>query len=321
MSKKNILQSAIADAKAIKEAAYKNASSVLMEHMKDQIREFVDSKLNEEEEVKEMEEKEIPDEETEITTEDAHKDESDDLELDETDDDELDLTSEDEEESEEEDEEDDELEEGITEQDLDEVLNVALQEVDHGDLGEMEVVDPEHRADGRGLIDLDSKEKGWEEEEPPHAEDWTVKEAKYKAKIARLAKENMLYKKANMRLQEALDDVRLFNHKVLYTSKLVQTEGLSPKVKRQIIQSMDTSTSLSEVKNTYNTWKAALEVMSESVKGSKKGQKRSLSEAVLGFNQTTGKGVSHINDDHLLNEQKDPYSVSRLQTLAGIIKE
>lgn len=308
MAKKSILQEAIADAQAIREGAYKNASSVLMEHLQDNIKEFVDSQLDEETEMNE----ETVEEEAEMTQEaDETVTEMEDFDLDmeeEDDEDDLDLDLGDE----------DEDEDGLTEADLDEVLEAALQEVEHGDLGEMEVVDPDKRADSRGLEDLDSREAGWEEKDVPHAEDWTVKEHKYRRKIAQLAKENLLYKKANSKLQEALADVRLFNHKVLYTSKLVQTEGLSPKVKNQIVKSMDAGRTLAEVKNTYSTWKTALGVMGES-KQTKK-SKSSLSEAVLG-SPKQGKGISQVKDDHILSESADPFSVHRMQSLAGLIED
>ena len=45
MSKdKNILQEAIADANALKEAAYANAQTVIMEHLKGNVKQFVDQR-------------------------------------------------------------------------------------------------------------------------------------------------------------------------------------------------------------------------------------------------------------------------------------
>lgn len=306
---KNILEEAIADAKALREGAVKNAQNVLMEHLKSNIKEFVDSSLSEEEDCVE----ETLDEESEMA-ENANVQEMEDLDLADDDmeeeDDELSLDTLD-------DEEDDDLEEGITEADLDEVLEAALQEVDHGDLGEMEEVDFEKRADSRGLMDDDAKARGWEEKEPPAKKDWQVKEAAYKAKIAQLAKESLLQRKALAKLQEAVAETQLFNHKVLFTSKLLQSEGLNKTVKKQIIRSMDEGKSLAEVKNTFNTWKTALGVMSESAKPSR-GTRGSLSEALGSNVKSEGKGISRVDDSHLLNESVDPFSVERLKKLAGL---
>lgn len=315
--KKNILQEAIADAKALREGATKSAEAVLMEQLKDGIRGFVDSKLNEEyEDSADVKEKEDMDYDETVS------EEVDDLEVD---DDELG--------EEEEDEgsddfmadlEDEDDEDGLTEAEFDEVLNAALQEVDHGDLGEMDLVGPDEHADSKGLDDLDSKEKGWEEKDVPAKEDWTVKEAAYRKKIARLVKESMLQKKAIKKLRESVRETSLFNHKLLYTTQLLQTEGLSNKVKKEIINSIDGATTFTEAKQTFNTWKSAIKVISENAKTSsrKVSKGKSLSEAVLGSRgKEEGRGISKLDDSHLLYENRDPYDVNRMKVLSGIIKE
>lgn len=311
---RNILQEAIADTKALKEAAYQNAQSVLMEHLKDNVKQFVEQELNEslqaegeEGEISEGEEKQLGEAEDMADT------------------DVLDVEEMPDEDSDEDSEESEEVEEGLglTEADLEEALQAALSEVDHGDLGEMEMVMNDTPSGtvkkSQGIADLDSKEEGWEAKTAPKAvapalgtkEQYHQESKSYKGKIAKLVKENLMLKKANEKISEALQDTKLFNAKLFYATKLMQKEGLSNSMKASIVKKMDKVGSLSEAKNLYESLELALGLVKESVPAQRKTP--SLTEA-LGSNRSagTGKGVSDVDQQQY---------VSRNQVLAGMRKE
>lgn len=309
----NLLKDALVDVKTIKEAAYKNAEAVLMEHLKEDVKKLVEESLNEEEEVVETEQYEegANMEENEAVTEemDFEEDGEDEGDV------ELDLGVDD--------EDGDELEEGFTEADIHEAIAAALNEVEHGSLGDMEEVDPDTH--DSGLLDQDMKEDGWENKTPPKAKDQysaqgVKKEAAaLKAKVAKLVAENMALKKANKALAAGLNEVKLFNAKLWYASKLLQKENLSAAHKKQILAKMDSVGSLAEAKNLYESLEMALGLVSEAAKKQTKSKKPSLTEA-LGSG-TGGKGVSRVDDSHLMTESKSPFDVNRMQVLAGLKKE
>lgn len=324
MSKKNILQEAIADANELRDAAFKNAQSVIMESMKENVRAFVNKELDgilaeSKEEVvaeeshcePEGQEDEIKEGEYKMT--EAH----DDLDLEKLSDE--DEGSEDEgEEEETEEEKDEDLEEGLNEAELDEAIRAALTEVDHGDLGDTTVMVNGDSKDPDGLADLDKKEDGWDKKEAPKASDAKLATGEkyhqeaYVRKIAALVKENAYLKKTNRKLAQSVNEVKLFNAKVLYTTKLLQREGLSSEAKKSIVSKMDSVKSLGEAKNVYESLDMAFGIMSES-KPAKKAAP-SLTEALVsGGASGAGKGISGAGaaDD----------VVSRYQKLAGLKKD
>ncbi len=317
-TKKNLLQEAIADAKQIREAALANAQSILMEHVKENVRavvnEQLDSRLNENEDCDKDEMKE----EYQMTeNEDQNLEELPEVAMTGDEEDEFeDTESEEDEEDEDGDEED--LDEGLSEADLDEALAAALvNEVDHGQLGEPELMINGDKND-TGLLDTDSKEEGWDKKEAPKSKAHTLATGeKYhqeaSTKIAQLVKENILIKKANKKLKEAVDETKLFNAKLFYAVKLMQKENLAPEAKDKIVERMDKVKSLEEAKNLFESLQYALGLFGEKAKTAKKA-KPSLSEA-LGSNAPvgTGKGVSSRSAD---DAQK-----SRFQELAGITRK
>lgn len=302
MSKKNILQEAIADAKELKAAALSNAENVLLEHLKDNLKSVVEAHLNENEE--------------------GEKEEGGDMKL-ETALEENEQLMAGEEEMEEEDEagdegdEDEGDEDGLSEEDLEEALGAALslQEVEQGALGEPEEIDPDTH--DTGLLDVDTKPAGWQEKEAPAATDRTVKENRaLKSKVIKLVTENALLKKANSKISSALNEVKLFNAKLFYANKLMQKEGLGIDTKKKIVQKMDSVKSLSEAKNLYESLDMALGLMNENAKSSKKGSTRSLAESVV---STSQKGISEVRAPHLT--ENVTASVNRMRYLAGLVKE
>jgi hypothetical protein len=329
MPKKNILQEAIAESKQIKEAAVKNAEAVLMEQFKDSIRETVEAQLNEgqasdirdpdcsddqEEKMYEAKDEVCDDEEESEVTEEQityevseEPEEDEGLELDALDDD----------------EDDEEVtDEGLTEADIDAALAEALSdesltEVAHGKLGEPQEVTPEKH--DTGLMDEDGTEAGWEEKSSKAAKQWGVKEHSYKSKIAKLVKENLLYKKANRTLKTSLKEVKLFNAQLFFANKLMNKyPGIATEHKKDIVSKIEGAKTFSEAKMVFESLDMAFGTISE--KATSKSKKSSPLTEALGFNKKgkeTGKGVSKVDDRHL-NEGSN--QKSRLQELAGIIK-
>jgi hypothetical protein len=316
------LKEAIADANELREAAISNAQSVLMESMKENVRAFVskelDGVLNESKEVVTEEDANCEPEGQEEVKEGEYKmTETEDLDLDKLSDEEE--GSEDEGAEEEETEEEETVDEGINESELDEAIRAALSEVDHGDLGDVTVMVNGDSKDPDGLADLDKKEEGWDKKGAEKSHDSKLATGEkyhqeaYKAKIANLVKENVYLKKANRKLADTVNEVKLFNAKILYTSKLLQREGLSADVKKTIVGKMDQVKSLGEAKNLYESLDMAFGIMSETKVKAKKAAP-SLTEALVsGGASGAGKGISGAGEaDH---------SVSRYQKLAGLKKD
>lgn len=319
MSKKNLLHEAIADAKDIREAALANAQSVLMEHLKENVRATVEEQLSdalgEGEDCVTKEDVQMTENENELNLEELPEvamsgdDESEDEEGgDDEDSFEADEDSED---------EDEDLDEGLTEADLEEALSAALTEVDHGQLGDTELMVNGEKND-HGIADEDTKEAGWETKKAPKAKATTLatgekyqqENKQLRSKVVQLAKENVLYKKANQKLEVAIKETKLFNAKVLYSMKLVKEAGLTASQKDSIVNKIDGAKSLDEVKTLFEAYKTAFGSVSEKAQAKK--VRPSLAEA-LGSNGNGGKGVSNVSGD---SEAK-----SRFQVLAGIKKE
>lgn len=161
----------------------------------------------------------------------------------------------------------------ITEQELQDAVREALED----GLSEAMVTkgfhDPEDPNDEegkgeRGLSDKE-KDKAWNEQEPPAAEDQTVKESVRLRKIIR--KQNKLveaqrnelkkYKTGVSKLRNQLQEVALLNTRLVYANKLIANENLNRKQRVAVIEAIDNATSINEVKIVYesirNAWKSA----------------------------------------------------------------
>lgn len=300
-TKKNILAEALADSKTLKNAALANATSILIESMKNDLKEMVEDQMNEM-----AGDEEVTEEINEET--DMKLSENEDMDLDFSDEDEdVDLD----EESEDEDEDEDV---GLSESDLQEALMSALNEVDHGGLGDLEEVGPEDHPDP--ATGADSKEQGFEEKTAPAAKDFTVKESKYKKQVAELVKENTLLKKANNKLKSAVNEVNLFNTKLAYAQKLMKKEGLDVSTKKAIVARFDKVKTIAEAKTLYESLQLALGALSETNKKSVKKQ-NSLSEALGVHGSPQGKNVSKVQEPVVLKEVS-AFDPARMKILAGI---
>jgi len=139
----------------------------------------------------------------------------------------------------------------------------------------------------KGIAEEKPGEHNWNDVEPPDAKDWTVKEAVYRKKIdllersnAALKTENKEYKQACDYLKRNLQEVNLFNSKLLYTNKLLHSAELNNKQRLGVIEAFDRAQSLREVELVYKSLSESLKiagVLSESKQGLKtmKGPKSS----------------------------------------------
>lgn len=328
---KGVLTEALKEAKAIREAALKSASNSLTEHFTESLASTVDAMLNEEydrdgEEVNESDSlgtsmadgMDSLEEEFDFAEEDED-DEGGELDFDLGGEDEMDEDLEELGESDDNDADDADLEEaglGLTEEDLNNLVGQILDEVEHGSLSDPEdVTEDQHDS---GLLDQDMKERGWEEKDAPAKKDWTVKEVKrLKKQLASAITENKMLKRANKVLKDAVVETQTFNSKVLYSHKLFEGRNLKNETKVKIAKKLDKGNNPSEVKAIYEAIEMAFGLVSES----KKPRKRSsstLSEA-LGHQNGNGKGLTHVEDQHLVNEDAR-YSAYRMQKIAGILK-
>lgn len=307
MSKKNILAEAIADSKALKSAAVANAQALILESMKDNLKEMVEEQMNEmaDETVAEGDHCEPDGDEEELS-------EGTEMDITENEDFDFDALSADEDEDESESEEDELA--GLSEADLHEALAAALNEVDHGKMGDLRPIGPDDHEDP--ITGADSKEAGWEEKTAPAKKDFTVKENAYKARIAKLVTENTMLKKANEKLKATVNEVNLFNTKLHYAHKLLNKEGLAANVKKAIIGKMDATKTVAEAKTLYESLELALGALSENKKAAKK--QTSLSEALGVHGTAQGKNVSEVRDP--VPSEPNPFDRNRMQVLAGVKK-
>ena len=171
-----------------------------------------------------------------------------------------------------------------------------------------------------GLLDKKSGEAHWKDEEPPAAKDWTVKEAAYREKLktligenTKLKSENVEFKKACDFLRRNLQEVNLFNSKLMYTNKLFQSVDLNHKQRVGIIEQFDTAQSMREVELIYKSLSESLKIAgvvneSRDVKRTFKGPKASR------FTTPS----STVLKESL--EREEAGGTSRWETLAGLVE-
>jgi len=323
---KTILQEAMEDAKLLKETAIKNAQNVLVEAISPKIKQYVNRQLGEsdlggamyeaEDEEPEFEMPDLEDEEGDEMPEEGLWMESDDND----DDDEL---------SESDDKDDDDKEEvvEITEEDLrrafSEIVGGAVNEVQvSANFGDVE--DPTPKTAGgkqqTGIADEKSGEHQWKDEVPPDAEDWTVESLRraYRKKLSEAIKvikslqvENREYKKATTFLRRNLQEVNVFNNKLVYTNKLLQGASLNDRQKVAVIEAFDRAETLREVQLTYKNISEALKITGTL---SETKTKRPKSSRFL-----ANSGTSRVLEESLQKESSESVMSERLQKLAGLV--
>lgn len=174
---------------------------------------------------------------------------------------------------------------------------------------------------GMGIADAKSGEHQWKDETPPAAKDWTVKEAKqaiaaFRKENASLKNENAQYKEAYTMLRSKLQEVNLFNSKLLYTQKLLNLSELNNKQRLGVIEAFDRAQSMREVELVYRSLSESFKiagVLSESKQAKASNAKAS---------RLTAPG-STVLREAMVKEERQVASggdfASRMQELAGIV--
>ena len=104
-------------------------------------------------------------------------------------------------------------------------------------------------------------------------------------------------------LRSSINELNLFNAKLLYTSKIFESKNLSSAQKARVLKAFDSAASVKEVKNTYS-------VLNEAFTAPEKKQiKESIGFASKPMGNAPGKLI--VESDA---------SITRMQQLAGIIK-
>jgi hypothetical protein len=359
---KTILEDAMEDAKLLKETAIENAKNVLVEAISPKIKEFVEEQLGETAPGLGMPMPGMMQPQVEAGMYEKHEDEDDDNALlkqlglapegDKGEDEETEDNEKEGEEEENMDEQslaglsgvtegekcDDEQEEVNEASEVVEITNedlqAALSEVLSGmrlkeatvTKGFGAVQDATPKSAGgkgeKGIADEKSGEHQWSDEEPPHAQDWTVKESVYRQKIESLEKANGLLKSENKEYKEAcaflkrnLQEVNLFNSKLLYTNKLLHSAELNNKQRIGVIEAFDRAQSLREVELVFKSLSESLKIAG--VLGeSKQAQKPSL-KGPKGSRYTTPS--STVLQESAKQENSTDNFSARLQELAGLV--
>jgi hypothetical protein len=206
---------------------------------------------------------------------------------------------------------DEEMEESveITAEDLkkafSEVLSKGLKEADVSK-GFGDVANPDKGE--TGLLDKSNGEKYWNEEDPPASEDWTVKETKYRKQIRHLQGQLAQHAEAVSYLKKNLNEMNLFNSKLVYTTRLLQG-SLSNKQKLAVVEAIDSAKTKREVELVYKTLSESLKIAGVLAEASKPGMLKGPKASRF------SKPSSTLNE----SAQREGSVVTDWQRLAGLI--
>lgn len=284
---KTILEQAVEDVKEVKKAAEESAKNLLVEAMSPKIKEMIAQHLGEDTVSKIMEleaamdgadddgqngvEKMPQDEGLGMYEAEADGEDGVDVDVcDMEDDEEGDKENKVKEAAKDMDQED-ELKEACDEEEVDEAVEItaedlrkAFSEVLAKSLKEADVTkgfgDVQNPDKGEtGLADKANGESMWSEEEPPASEDWTVKEAQYRKQIRKLQGQLAQHVEAITYLKKSLQEMNLFNNKLVYTTKLMQG-SLTNKQKLAVVEAIDSAKTKREVELVFKTLSESLKI-------------------------------------------------------------
>jgi len=308
----DLLKSAIADAKAIKDTAMQNAKATLEESIFYKVSPLLESK-DEEEDKKEVDEKyDFSKFNKKKSSDSDSKDRR--MESTETDDEE---------------EEDmkeaygDEEEDQNESASLEEILAELEEELKSSNIGagdnkmdnyDSDTEDPQgpkyfSRKDVMGALEsifsqAIEESEGDDEEEEEEGEKKDMKEMEKELKEA--------YEVVNQ-LKGMLQEVNLLNSKLLYTSKLFRNYALSENQKKDILENFERVVTIREAKLLYSTYAK----VHEGVDTNKGKKSKSLTES-FASKPTNSTAPSAATKSNIVNESNNLRA--RLQELAGIIK-
>lgn len=303
----DLLKSAIADAKAIKDTAMQNAKATLEESIFYKVSPLLESK-EEEEDKKEVEEGEQPpwlkkDKKPNMEAKEAGEEEE-----------EGDMEEAYNEKEEEKDDDPASLEEILKELELElQSSNIGAgdNKMDNYDSDTEDPQGPKYfsRKDVMGALESMFKEaigdsEGDDEEEEEEGEKKDMKQMQNELKEA--------YEVVNQ-LKGMLQEVNLLNSKLLYTSKLFRNYALSENQKKDILENFERVVTIREAKLLYSTYAK----VHEGVDANKGKKSKSLTES-FASKPTNSTAPSAATKSNIVNESNNLRA--RLQELAGIIK-
>ena len=268
---RDIVSEAVQQAEAMKEAAYENAKSVLVEAMSTNLKAAVTEAIDEQIEDADVEAVEEAVEETEDAMDEASIDERQKYggnkgdesksrrDFEEGDDVTEDEYSEDEDEEEiaddaydvDDDAGDEEGEEDLEELDIEEVIEIIEDEEDDDEDIDVDIdVDKDDDEDDEeDDDDIDEGEYGGNKGDESRSKrdfESTVAENK------ELRKQNARYEKALTFLKKRIDEVNLFNARLAAASDVMKAVTLTKEEKEQVVDHFDSCKNVSEVKRTFN---------------------------------------------------------------------
>lgn len=323
----NLFKEAIAEAKAVREAAIANAKAALEETITPRLKELLVSKLNEmeleEEEFVDLEEvaKEKPEEKDAMKKNEGKKSEKEDEEPEEEEEKE---PEEKESEDTPEEEEEVDLPEDLTMDKLEQIITSIVQKElageeadlgsDMGDMNDMDgMMDAEASSEEEISLEelLAELEEGESEDDEPNIDDIL-------SELTQFRKESEKASNKDRQLTEALDtikslkqdltEINLLNAKLLYVNKLMKEFSLSESQVVNIMTAFDKAETVSQAKLVYET---VLPSLSKKVK------------TTVNENRGFASRPAGIAPKKVITESTDVISsevVNRLQILAGIKK-
>lgn len=341
----DIFKQAIAEAKAVREAAISNAREAMEESLTPHLKNMLAAKLQEMEEAENEDLMHEAEEEEEVEdTEDAEVEDSEDEEP----------AEDDAEESEDEAEEELDVDEMELEDLKNLIRDIVAQEMEAGDVGMGDLEDEEGGVEDMIDTDMDAEmepemdaEMGPEDEEEINLDELIaelesleegeeeIEEAKTKTtkkekvqkmkggtdekmKTVTAGKKHLSETKQLLRkaystietLRNDLSEVNLLNSKLLYVSKILKAHNLSESQKVNLIATFDKAETIKEVKLVFETVSENINQASKKVQKNRQPLREHKSFASKPAGKSTrGKIISEANEQ-----------VLRMQKLAGIIK-
>ena len=308
----DLLKSAIADAKAIKDTAMQNAKATLEESIFYKVSPLLENK-DEEEDKKEVEEGEQP---PWLKKKQGHK-EGPKMESKETDEEDENMKEAYDEEGEDGEEKDDQNESAS----LEEILAELEEELKSSNIGagdnkvdnyDSDTEDPQgpkyfSRKDVMSALESMFSEAIGDKEGDDEEEEGEKKDMKQMENELKEA-----YEVVNQ-LKGMLQEVNLLNSKLLYTSKLFRNYALSENQKKDILENFERVVTIREAKLLYSTYAK----VHEGVDANKGKKSKSITES-FASKPTNSTAPSAATKSNIVNESNNLRA--RLQELAGIIK-
>jgi hypothetical protein len=324
MANQDLLKQAIAEAKAVREAAISNAKDVMEESLTPHIKDMLAAKLQEMEEEEMDETVEEGSYEEDEMEEGGYKKDMDELVAEEEDEPAEDDAEESEDEAEDETMDGEEEAEEIEDMNVEDLKNlirdIIAQEMGGGEMEDMEDMSMDDEPGGvedmvatddeeinleELLAELESLSEEEEVAEAKHDDEDAMEEAKHEDEMEESAELNEALKTVRF-LRKELSEVNLLNSKLLYVNKIFKAHNLSEAQKVNIITTFDKAETVKEVKLVYET--VADNIGTVKSKKTQIKEHKSFASKASG-NSTKGEVISEVSDQ-----------VRRMQKLAGIIK-